>query len=609
MIRRAWRWLWGSSVRRQLMIGVALLYAVLMTVFVFGLVHRQRAFLLERTKSRVIFQAQLLAASSLHGAMANDMASLSEIIAALAQDSDVIRAMVTDAEGRVIAHTDAGKIGLFRNDPRSLAILRGAPQSTLADEGSHSLEAAFPIVTHGRVVGWAWVARDLRANHAYLAQIIDAGLIYTAVAILLAALVAFLLARIISRQLSLLLAGTTRMAENRLDEPVPVNTENEVGQVTCAFNDAMHRLAEQQEALRESEERWITTLRSIGDAVISTDATGNIVFMNDVAQRLTGWELPEAKGKPLETAFNIVQEVTRIKPENPVAKVIRSGQVVGLTNHSLLIRRDGMEIPVEESGAPIRNHIGKVEGVVLVFRDVSERKKVEAVLRSNERLATTGQLAATIAHEIHNPLDAVGNMLFVIGQAAADDKTRQYASMASGELARVAQITGQMLSFQRNAAKPVPVRIQDVLENTRALWKRKIELAGIQMDVRIDFDGEIIGSPGELRQLFANLVGNAIEALGTGHGKIRIHASSSTDWRSGKAGLRVVVADNGPGIPDEIRSKIFDPFFTTKGESGTGLGLWITADIIRKYDGTMRLRSTTRPGRSGTCFSVLFPLA
>jgi PAS domain S-box-containing protein len=367
-----------------------------------------------------------------------------------------------------------------------------------------------------------------------------------------------------------------------------------------------HKRAE--EALRDSEERWATTLRSIGDAVISTDAAGNIVFLNTVAEKLTGWPSAEASGKHLNTVFNIIQEITRIRPESPVAKVIRLGLVVGLANHTALIRRDGTEIPIEASGAPIFYKEGKVSGVVLVFHDVSEQRKVAAALRTSERLATTGRLAASIAHEIHNPLDSVGNLLYMISKGAKQESTQQFASMASQELARVTQMTRQMLSFQREAAKPTLVRIREVLDSVLALWQRKIDAAGINARTQVDYDGEILALPGELRQVFANLVGNAIEVVDGQRGKIRVHAFSSRDWRRGQAGLRVVVADNGPGIPDEIRGKIFDPFFTTKGEGGTGLGLWVSADIIRKYEATMRLRSSTRPGRSGTCFSVFFPL-
>jgi PAS domain S-box-containing protein len=382
--------------------------------------------------------------------------------------------------------------------------------------------------------------------------------------------------------------------------------EPEMRRVAIIFNDFSDYQRAQQ-ALQASEDRWATTLQSIGDAVISTDAAGNIEFMNDVAQNLTGWSLPEAKGHDLSAAFNIVQEVTRVKPENPVAKVIRLGKVVGLANHTALIRRDGTEIPIEDSGAPIRNREGQIEGVVLVFHDVSEQRKVEKALRNSDRLATTGRLAATIAHEIHNPLDSVGNLLFLIGQATPEESTRQYVSMASQELVRVTQMTQQMLSFQREAAKPIPVKIKDILDNVIALYDRKIQSAGIKLKQQVDFDGHILALPGELRQMFANLVGNAIEAVGPRRGTITLRAYASRDWRRERSGLRVIVADDGPGIPADVRTSIFEPFFTTKGESGTGLGLWITSDILRKYDGTMRLRTSTQPRRSGTCFSVFFP--
>jgi PAS domain S-box-containing protein len=380
----------------------------------------------------------------------------------------------------------------------------------------------------------------------------------------------------------------------------------EAGVARAYFIDITQR-KQAEEALRASEERWAITLQSIGDAVISTDASGKVVFMNEVAQKLTGWPSADAKDKDLNTVFNIMQEVTRIRPENPVSKVIRLGKVVGLANHTVLIRRDGAEIPIEDSGAPIRNRRGEIEGVVLVFRDVSEQRKMEKALRNSERLATMGRLAATIAHEIHNPLDTVGNLLFLIEQGATSEETGQYISLASQELARIIQMTQQMLTFQRESAKPVPVKITDVLANVLMLYERKIESAGIKVEKEIDFQDAILAQPGEMRQVFANLVGNAIEAVASGQGKIRLRAYASRDWRRGRSGLRVVVADNGRGIPAELREKIFDPFFTTKGESGTGLGLWITTGIVSKYDGTLRLRSSARPDRSGTCFSVFFP--
>lgn len=365
--------------------------------------------------------------------------------------------------------------------------------------------------------------------------------------------------------------------------------------------------AQAEEALRASEERWATTLRSIGDAVISTCARGKVIFMNAVAEKLTGWPLSEAQGRDLEEVFNIVNEMTREKPESPVAKVVRMGQVVGLANHTALISRDGTEVPIEDSGAPIRSQDGEITGVVLVFHDVVEKRKAEKAVRHSERLAVTGRLAATLAHEIHNPLDTVGNLLYLMDIAPDLQAARQHVALASQEVARVTQMTRHMLAFQRESSKPVPVNIAEIFDSVVALFIRKIEAAGIQIEKQVRFEQELLGLPSEIRQVFANLFGNAVEAVER-NGKIRLHAFASRDWRTGQRGLRVVVADNGPGIPAEVRGKIFEPFFTTKGEAGTGLGLWITSGIIEKNDGTLRLRTVTRAGRTGTCFSVFFPL-
>jgi PAS domain S-box-containing protein len=328
----------------------------------------------------------------------------------------------------------------------------------------------------------------------------------------------------------------------RLNAELEQRVAERTAQLQTANQELLKEIADRkqaEEALRASEGRWATTLRSIGDAVISTDAYGRVMFMNEVAEKLTGWPLSEAQGRDLTEVFHIVNEVTRSKPESPVAKVIRLGQVVGLANRTALISRNGTELPID-----------------------------------------------------HNP-DVPATV-------------RQHVSPASEELARVTQMTRHMLTFQRESTKPVPIKIGEILDNVIALYDQKIQSSAIQVQKQAEFKGEFVGFPGEMRQLFANLVANAIEAIGT-NGKIRLHAYASQDWRRGRRGLRVTVAENGPGIPAEIRGKIFDPFFTTKGEAGTGLGLWIIAGIVKNNDGMLRLRTVTRDARSGTCFSVFFP--
>ena len=384
MIRRLWHWIWASSVRRQLIVGVALVHLLLMTIFVFDLVHRQRQFLTDRARSRVLLQAQLLAGSSIQGAMSNDLGGLSEILAVIGKDNDVSQAMVTDNRGRVLADMRGANVGLFRNDRRTIDVLRGTLQPVLVDENLGSVEAAAPIVAQGRVIGWAWVARNLGAEQAHLAYVTHAGLIYTLVAILIGTIFAFLLAGRVTRQLRLLLAGTHRMAANQLDRDVPVTTVNEVGQVTQAFNAAMHRLSAQQEGLQQSEQRWATTLSSIGDAVIATEEQGKVTFLNRVAETMTDWTQSEAIGQPLHEVFRIINEYTRETAENPVSRVLREGQVVGLANHTVLISRDGREIAIDDTAAPIRDSDGRVTGVVLVFHDVTEKRKAEKALQEIE---------------------------------------------------------------------------------------------------------------------------------------------------------------------------------------------------------------------------------
>ena len=173
-------------------------------------------------------------------------------------------------------------------------------------------------------------------------------------------------------------------------------------------------LAQERELLVAQKEWLHTTLTSIGDAVIATDPNGLITLMNPVAERLTEWKAEEAAGKPLTEVFRIVNQETRKPVENPVEKVLRLNGVVGLANHTVLIRKNGQELAIDDSGAPIRDSAGKIVGIVLIFRDVTKQRALESALKLNERLALAGRLSATIAHEIHNPLDTVENALFLL---------------------------------------------------------------------------------------------------------------------------------------------------------------------------------------------------
>ena len=386
-------------------------------------------------------------------------------------------------------------------------------------------------------------------------------------------------------------------------------TRRELKQLSDTYEQHLHTEEEKSRQLADSRERFQTTLNSLGDAVIATDACGGVSYINPVAQRLTGWvDYMAARGRPLPEVAHLIDELSREPLTNPVELVRQAEDVVGLSNHIVLVSRSGQEYPIEMSAAPIMNRRRQLTGVVLVFRDITQRRQTEQTLRASDRLGQAGRLAATIAHEIRNPLDTVSNLLFILRQESyPNPETKHYLELATDELARITQITAQLLTFHREAQSPVPVNLVKVIESVLTLYAPQISMSGISVGKRFESDRSIRGFPGELRQVFANLVANAIHSMPNG-GKLLLHVfESSLPSDAQRKGIRVTVVDNGTGIPPGVRKNLFAPFYTTKGESGTGLGLWVTRGIIEKHEGTIHFISTVRPGRSGTAFSVFLP--
>jgi PAS domain S-box-containing protein len=482
-------------------------------------------------------------------------------------------------------------------------------------------------------------------------------------------------------------------------------------------------IAVRNRELLESTQRLYTTLTSIGDGVIATNAEGEVTFMNTVAERLTGWSLAEAAGQPLSAVFRIVNEITRQAEESPFEQVKRTGRIVTLANNTILLSRDGREIGIDDSGAPIMNASGELTGVILTFHDITDRraaeearrllasivdssqdaiisrdldgiitswnkgaeklygyaaeevlnkpiamllpsepaegflvreqallsgdlkhleskrkckdgrvidvfltispildnagrltgiatigrdvtgqKQAQEALRTSEKLAATGRMAATIAHEINNPLEAVMNLLYLIETTTdTGDGVRNLATQAQTELDRVAHIARQTLAFYRDSTRPGDVDLREIIESLLDIYKRDIYDKGLAVRVEIEDGLTVHGFAGELRQVFANLIRNAVEAMQS-TGTLLIRGLKDPDGSA-----LITVSDTGPGVPASLQERIFEPFFTTKGVNGTGLGLWVTQGIVQKHGGEITVTSPPSGGGSGAEFTIRLP--
>ncbi len=381
---------------------------------------------------------------------------------------------------------------------------------------------------------------------------------------------------------------------------------NRLRRVSRTYDATLEEVARQAEEIYERRQWLQTTLESIGDAVIACDKDGNVEFMNAVAQELTGWTAEEAIGRPLNEVFRIINEETRQVAENPVEKVKRLQTVVGLANHTALISRDGKEFVIDDSAAPIRAEDGGMSGIVLVFRDVTEVRRTEAALIAGEKLAVAGRLAASIAHEIHNPLDSVANAHYLLENEPDPVKRVEYLQLAQQELSRTMQISRTLLSLYREPKAPIPVDLKELAEGVLLLLERRLVQQGVVVDKHFTEQYFVEGFPAELRQVFTNIFMNALEAAGKG-GRIRIRIEPMSAQELRGSGTMVEVTDSGPGISENAGENLFQPFFTTKGENGTGLGLWVSNGIVQKHGGYIRISNSHDGDLRGACVRVYLP--
>ena len=329
------------------------------------------------------------------------------------------------------------------------------------------------------------------------------------------------------------------------------------------------------------------------DAVLVLDADWTVRYMNAAAKQAISADVDLAGRKLLEVFPGLVE--TRFYAR--YATVMRDRTPLAFEDFHTMRQRWYVV------------HVAPVgPGIAIFFLDITERKKQEAALARTEKLAAVGRMASSISHEINNPLESVVNLLYLIEHtpgASADMRT--YAALASSEMQRVSHIVTQTLKFHRQSTHAQATRMAEILESVVSLFQGRLATLSVTLHRRFAVRDEIVCFAGDMRQVFANLVGNALDAL-AGTGNLWLRIRPGMDWKTGQRGLRVTVADDGCGMSAATQAGLFEAFFTTKPATGTGLGLWVSLEIIRNHRGWVRVRSTERPGRSGTVFALFFPL-
>lgn len=357
-----------------------------------------------------------------------------------------------------------------------------------------------------------------------------------------------------------------------------------------------------EDALRNSEERLRAFVSATADVIYSMNP--------DWSERrfLQGKEFIPDTTDPSRTWMQ--KYIHPDDQEFVKAKISEAIETKGMFElEHRIMRADGTFGWTYSRAVPILDEQGKILEWFGAAADVSRRKLAEDAVVKSEKLIAMGRLAGTIAHEINNPLEAAMNIIYLLRKNNSfDSQTQLFLKTLQDELSRISRITRQSLGFYRESSKLVEVSLAAILDEVLELLKRKAQDSGVTTDRRYSTQGSLLSFPGEMRQIFLNLIGNSIEAMPRG-GRLRVHLYASRNWNYSDSshGFRVNVCDTGSGISRETAKKIFEPFFTTKEDKGTGLGLWVTRGIIHKHEGSIRFRSLRIAGKAVTCFSVFLP--
>ncbi len=392
------------------------------------------------------------------------------------------------------------------------------------------------------------------------------------------------------------LRGADGVFRSFLTRVVPVRGED--GNIMQWFgtNIEIDELQRTRVALERSEAGLNQVLNATSDAVISIARDWTLTYLNPAAEQIFGAS-PTLVGRDFWQAFpNAYYE------NSPFVEHYTRAMNEGIAGHFEAEYGDPLNLTIGIEVYPSR------DGIVTFSRDVTKLKHAAAAVMQNEKLAAVGRLASSIAHEINNPLEAVTNLLYLALNSQTQAEAHPFLSAADVELRRVSAITSKTLRFYRQATKARNVTFADLTDGIFTGLHSRLLNSRVTVATRDRTSRSIRCFEGEIRQVLVNLISNAVDAMQNDGGTLFLRGRDSTQWDSGLAGITITIADPGGGMSEPTRSRIFDAFYTTKGIGGTGLGLWISKEIIDRHHGSLRLKTSQHPTRHGTVFTLFLPL-
>lgn len=605
------------TIRGQLIASLVLFELLVLAVFAIFLIREQQKELQQRVDHRLAYQGSQLAVQAGTALEEGRTATLQGLINSMLRYSSIGTVQITDLQGIAIVGTDPSMNGKLNLTPVERTYLSSLDKPTLFTLKDNIREIVAPVRVRDQVQALVWIYPNEDADKLQLRSLLRITLVSAILAILGCTLLATVMARTITKPLNVLMQATRRIVRDPEDTssfPLKITSTNEAADLTMAFNMMVSSIEEQRAGLNDTLALLDSMLANAPIGFAFFDRKFRFVRVNQFLAGMNQSSISRHLGR---TVFEVFPESAATPLQSAIDSVFDHGTAVqDLELTGELEAQPGRMRSWLANIYPVRTSSSSVRWVGAVIVDTTQRRNAEDALRKTEKLAAAGRLAASIAHEINNPLEAVTNILYLIRlQGSLSPETKHYVDLAQHEVARVSEIAQQTLRFYRQSTLPITAKVSELFDSVLTLHQGRVNSLQVEVQRCYEPDVELFCFAGELRQLFANLIGNALDAMIPGPGRLVLSVRRSRSWDDSNAdGVRIFVMDTGCGMSDEVQSRIFEPFFTTKEATGTGLGLWVSAEIVRKHHGTVRLRSRAATNghnngneQSGTIFMLFFP--